>query len=65
MKSTKTVKSFDCIAYKRKVQSEIYEDIRDLSGPEQIEYFRRRAEEGPLGDWWRSIKRAKAEQRSG
>ena len=62
MKTTQTQEPFDCIAFKRRAQSEIYEAIRHLSRAEQIEYFRRRAEEGPLGDWWKGVKRAKAER---
>ncbi|MHB1037387.1 MAG: hypothetical protein ACYC35_25350 [Pirellulales bacterium] len=49
-------KTFDCIAFKRKVQAEIYEDIKDLSPAEEIEYFRKKAETGPLGKWWKSKK---------
>lgn len=64
MKPTQKDETFDCIEFKRRVQSEIYEEIRHLSRAEQLEYFRRRAEEGPLGDWWRSIKRAKAKRPS-
>ncbi len=29
-----------------------------MTPDEQIEYFRRRAEEGSLGDWWRKVKSA-------
>lgn len=63
MKPTQSTKTFDCIDYKRRVQSEIYEATRHLSTEEQIEYFRRRAEEGPLGDWWKRVKRAQTEGR--
>lgn len=59
MNPTRTNKTFDCIEFKRRVQAEIYEGIRGLPQQEQIEFFRRRAEEGPLGEWWKSIKRAK------
>lgn len=63
MKATQTTKTFDCIDFKRRVQAEIYEAIRHLSPTERMEYFQRRAEEGPLGDWWRGVKQAKADGR--
>ena len=49
-------KTFDCLAYKRRVQAQIYEEIKNLSPTEEIAYFRKRAEEGELGLWWRKIK---------
>lgn len=50
-------KSFDCLAFKRQVQGEIYEDIKNMTNEEQREYFRKRAESGPLGKWWKKVKR--------
>ena len=58
MSPPKTEKTFDCLAYKDRVQAEIYEEIRDLTPQEQIEYFNRRAETGPLALWWKRIRRA-------
>ena len=54
----KAEKTFDCIEYKRRVQLRIYEDIKNLTPQEEIEYFRKKAEEGSLGDWWKSVKSA-------
>ena len=51
-----TIPGFDCLEFKWKVQAEIYEQTKDLTVEEQIEYFRRRAEEGSLGSWWRKVK---------
>jgi hypothetical protein len=59
MKRRKTRKTFDCVGFKRKVQAEIYEEIKELSPEQEIEYFRRRAATGPLGKWWQGL-----EQRS-
>ena len=42
---------FDCLEYKRRAQAEIYEEIKDLSRAEQVEYFHRRAQSGPFGPW--------------
>ena len=57
-------KTFDCLEYKREVQRRIFEDIRDLSDEERIQYFRRRAEEGLLGAWWRKVKAASNQSRA-
>jgi len=50
--------TMDCIALKRRVQREIYEATRHMSPDEELGFYKRRAEEGPLGDWWRSVRRA-------
>jgi hypothetical protein len=60
MSPTKIRKKFDCVEFKRKAQAEIYADIEHLSPSEQVEYFRRKADSGPLGAWWASVKRAKS-----
>jgi hypothetical protein len=57
MRRRKTEKGFDCIAFKRKVQAEIYEEIKGLSPEAEIEYFRRRAAAGPLAKWWKALER--------
>jgi hypothetical protein len=57
MKRPKPEKSFDCVGFKRKVQAEIYEEIKSLSPEDEIEYFRRRAATGPLGKWWKTLER--------
>ena len=56
-------KSFDCIEMKRGIQAEIHEEIKNLTRAQELEYWRRSAEQGPWGDWWRQIYRqAKAAQ---
>ena len=60
MSQTKAKKTFDCLAYKDRVQEEIYEKIKDMTVQEQIDYYNRAAETGPLGDWWRSIRKPPA-----
>jgi len=58
----KRKKDFDCVEFKRQAQARIYERIKGLSPQEEIEYFRRAAEQGPLGDWWKNMRRfARAE----
>jgi len=51
----KTGKRFDCVAMKHAIQLRIYEETRDLSPEEEIAYFRRQAETGPLGNFYRSL----------
>ena len=43
--------------FKRKVQAEIYEEIKGLSPEQEIEYFRRSVATGPLGEWWKELAR--------
>jgi hypothetical protein len=57
MKRRRPAKGFDCNAYKRQAQAEIYEEIKGLSPEEEIEYFRLRAATGPLGKLWKALER--------
>lgn len=49
--------NFDCIAFKRRVQAEIYEETKDITPEEEIAYFRRRVADGPFGKWWGSLEK--------
>lgn len=51
----KRKQAFDCVAFKRRIQSKIYAEIRCLKPTEEIAYFRRTASRGPLGSWWASF----------
>lgn len=64
MSRTPTKKTFDCVEFKRKAQEEIYEKIKDLPPEKQREYFRVQADSGPLGDWWKAVKRRSEQERS-
>ncbi len=57
MKTSKVIKDFDCVEFKRKAQAEIYGEIKRLSPQDEIEYFRKTAESGPMGEWWKALKR--------
>ena len=57
MAESRRKKTFDCLAYKDRVQEEIYEKIKDMTVQEQIDYYNHAAETGPLGNWWRSIRK--------
>ncbi len=48
MSLTKNKQGLDCLAFKDRVQSEIFEQFEDLPLDEQITFCRRRAECGPL-----------------
>jgi len=48
---------FDCVRFKREVQGRIFDEIKDMSAAEQIDYFRERSANGPLGEWWQSVKK--------
>lgn len=56
MTTVPKTKFFDCLAYKRAVQEQIYEEIKHMTREQEIQYFRRRAEQGSLGSWWRKVK---------
>jgi hypothetical protein len=60
----KTKKPFDCIAYKRRVQAEIYEETKGMTPREEIEYFNHAAETGPLADVWKRIRAATKARKS-
>ena len=45
-------KTFDCVKMKNELQAKIYEDIKNMTAAEELEYFRKRANESA---WWRSL----------
>jgi len=49
--------TFDCLEFKDKAQERIYKAIKDMTPEEQREFFRTHAERGPLGEWWKAVKR--------
>ncbi len=62
--SKKTMRKFDCVEFKRRAQTEIYEEIKNMSPREQIAYFHERAGSGSLGSWWRSLQRVSTSPKS-
>ncbi len=56
MNQTKVEKDFDCLKFKQQAQEKIFEEIKNHTPNEQIEYFRQEAESSSLGQWWKSIK---------
>jgi len=49
--------SFDCIAFKRRVQTEIREQTKGMTPEEEMAYFHRRVADGPFGKWWGSLEK--------
>jgi hypothetical protein len=45
----------DCVAMKRRIQAKIYHEIKDMTREQELAYWRKGAERGPWGDWWREI----------
>jgi hypothetical protein len=48
-------KVFDCIAEKRRIQAEMYEEIKDMSDAERQAWSRRRLESGPFAAEWKAL----------
>ena len=61
----KPEKSFDCLAFKWKVEAEIYQEIKDLTAEQEIDYFRRHAETGPFAELVRKLSQAAVPPGSG
>lgn len=45
-------KEFDCIAVKREAQKRIYEETKDMTPQQQIEYFRKAVQRSRFRVWW-------------
>ena len=55
MKQAKSKQAINCVALKRRAQAKIYADTKGMSAADQIAYFRRRAQSGALGAWWKRV----------
>jgi len=53
-----TEKEFDCLAYQREVQFQIYEKIKDLTAAEEVAYFQPAVESGPSAELWKSLRQS-------
>jgi hypothetical protein len=49
--------AFDCLAYKRRVQAEVYEETKDMSWEERVAYLRSAVSSGPFRKWWRRLQK--------
>ena len=43
------IEGFDCMAFKRKTQAQIYKEIKGMTAEEELAYFRRKTRES--GTW--------------
>lgn len=50
-----TIPGFDCLEFKWKVQSDIFEKTKNMTIEEQIAFFRHAAEAGPFADLVRAV----------
>jgi len=48
-------KDFDCLKLKDRIQLEIYNEIKDLSPEEEIEFFKKKVESGIFSQMWKDI----------
>ncbi|MBU2445717.1 MAG: hypothetical protein KJ666_09110 [Bacteroidetes bacterium] len=56
MMSQQSKKEFDCIAMKREAQTRIYEEIKNMTPQQQIEYFRNAVQTSQFREWWKHAK---------
>ena len=63
MRKNKTEKEFDCIAFKRQAQRKVFDETKNLTLEDQVSYFRKRANSGPLGKWWKRLPSASPSQK--
>jgi len=57
-------KTFDCLAFKDQAQARLIEETRGMTAEQEIAYLTRKAEEGPLGEWWKKVKKATDSRRA-
>jgi hypothetical protein len=62
--SQTTEKPFDCLAFKWKVEAEIYRQVKALTPEQQIEYFRHRAQTGPFAELVATLRKQEVPSRS-
>ncbi len=55
--------AFDCLAFKWKVEAEIYREIKDRTPEQQIEYFQAQAETGPFAQLLHVLRQHQAQGR--
>jgi hypothetical protein len=57
-------KTFDCLAFKDRAQARLIEETRGMTAEQETAYLTRKAEEGPLGEWWKKVKAATASRKA-
>jgi hypothetical protein len=61
---TRVQKTFDCLDYKRRIQLQIYQEIKGMTHDQERVYFAEQATRGPLGDWWAHVRATAHGQRT-
>jgi len=56
----KIIEGFDCIAFKRKAQEQIYRETKDMTPEQYLEYVHRSVQEGEMGEIWRKFQKKPA-----
>ena len=47
-------KTFDCLKMKEEIQAKIYEEIKDMSSSEILDYFNKKSQNSVLWQWLES-----------
>lgn len=55
MMKTKVIKGFDCVKMKHDAQAKIYRATKGMTAEQELQYIHDQVNNGPLGDWWRSL----------
>jgi len=53
----KSKKKFNAVEMKRKIQAEIYEEVKNLTPEQELEYYRKSSERGVFGKLFNSAHR--------
>ena len=49
-------KNFSAVEMKRKIQAEIYEEIKHLTPEQELEYYHKKGQEGPFGKFLKTTR---------
>lgn len=60
MKEKTKKKKFDCLENKWRIQEQIYDETKNMTNKEIIQYFNKSVEESDLSNWLKKIKRNSA-----
>jgi hypothetical protein len=54
------IEGFDCVAFKREAQAKIYEETKNMTPEQYVEYIHRKAREGEMGELLERLKKKPA-----
>lgn len=57
MKAKTKKKKFDCLENKWRIQEQIYDETKNMTDKEIIQYFNKSVEESHLSEWLKKIKK--------